>query len=66
MDEAVKCCVQARDVDSRYAEAWRMEAKYRKANQDMTGFKQAMSEYLELVPTDQEARFEYQSSGRVE
>ena len=66
LDEAVKCCVQARDVDPRYAEAWRMEAKYKKANQDMAGFKGALSEYLKLVPTDQEARFEYQSFGNTE
>ena len=66
LDEAVKCCVQARNVDPRYAEAWRMEAKYRKASKDLKGFKQAMSTYLELVPTDQKARVEYQSANCME
>ena len=66
VDEAIECCVQAREVDPKYAEAWRTEAKYRKANQDTAGFRHAMSAYLELVPTDQKARVEYQSADSAE
>ena len=59
--EAIACCEKARTIDPKFALAWRKEADLRKLANDRENFRRALSAYLELVPTDAQARKELMS-----
>ncbi len=56
--EAIECCVKARTLDPKYATAWRKEVELRKMTNDKVGYVTALKAYLDLVPTDLQARKE--------
>ncbi|MCQ2390414.1 MAG: tetratricopeptide repeat protein [Kiritimatiellae bacterium] len=57
LDDALTCYVRARTLDGKLAEAWRKEAELLKRKGSKAS-KDALRKYVELVPTDTEARKE--------
>lgn len=56
--EALACAVKARTLAPKLSAAWRLEATLQKASGDRAAFKAALERYLELVPSDENARRE--------
>jgi len=55
--DALTCYVKARTLDEKLAAAWRKEAELLKGK-DAKSYKEALRRYVELIPTDAEARKE--------
>ena len=62
LEEAVACCEKARTLDPKYAVAWRKEAELRRAMKDDAEYRRALQNYLDLVPSDAQARKELEST----
>lgn len=62
-DEALACCVKARTLDEKLSAAWRKEAELQKGK-DAQAYENALRKYVELVPTDVQARKELNSRSR--
>ena len=58
IDDALACCVKARTLDTKLADAWRKEASMQKGRND-AAYRAALARYIELVPTDEQARNEF-------
>ena len=63
-EEAVACCEKARALDPKYAAAWRKEAELRKTMKDDVGYRRALQNYLDMVPSDAQVRKELESSAK--
>ena len=60
--EAVACCEKARTIDPKFAAAWRREADLRKAANDRAGYVSALKAYVDLAPSDVQARKELEAA----
>ena len=60
--EAIACYEKVRTLDPKFAVAWRKEAELRKAANDKSGYVAALKAYVDLMPSDSQARKELEAA----